>query len=298
MRVYVTKDYDAMSKRGAEIVVQEINNFTPTEEKKYFVLGLATGSTPIGMYQELIKANREGKVSFKNVATFNLDEYLLLDPEHPESYHSFMNKQLFDHIDIDKSNVHVPDGLAKDVEKFCCDYESQICAYGGIDLQVLGIGGDGHIGFNEPGSSLASRTRAKTLNPQTIKDNYELFFKESGYEITDVPIFAITMGVGTVMDAKKCLLFASGKKKAHVVAAAIEGPVTAEITASALQIHPDAIFVLDEASASQLKRKEYYKGVEIGERKIKQIQEILNNEGVEKARDFQRNFLEEIMRRW
>jgi len=298
MRVYVTRDYDAMSKRGAEIVAREINRFKPSATKKFFVLGLATGSTPIGMYKELASLNKAGKVSFKQVATFNLDEYLLLDPEHPESYRAFMNKQLFDHIDIDKDNTFLPDGLAKDVEKFCADYEKKMEEYGGVDLQVLGIGGDGHIGFNEPGSSLASRTRAKTLNPQTIKDNYELFFKESGYQITDVPVFAITMGVGTVMDAKKCMLLASGEKKAGVIGKAVEGPISSGVTASVLQMHPEAIFVLDEGAASGLERKDYYKSVEEGEEIFAELQNALKEGGIEKARSFQKNFLEKLIKQW
>jgi glucosamine-6-phosphate deaminase len=299
MRVYVTKDYDAMSKRGAEIVAREINNFKPTKKKKFFVLGLATGSTPIGMYKQLIKLNKAGKVSFKKVATFNLDEYLLLEPKHPESYHSFMFNQLFSHIDINKKNVNIPDGMAKNVEKFCADYEKKMKKMGGIDLQVLGIGGDGHIGFNEPGSSLASRTRAKTLNPQTIKDNYELFFKESGYDITDVPIFAITMGVGTVMDARKCLLFASGKKKAGVLAAAAEGPITSEITASLLQMHPDATFIVDEGAASKLNKVTYYKAAERGEEEFAKLQALLKKGvSIKKARQAQKGFLQQIMKKW
>ncbi len=251
MQVFIKADYDEMSKKAAEILAGEM------KKKKNFVLGLATGSTPIGLYKELIRMNKEGSLDFSGVVTFNLDEYYGLEPAHPQSYRYFMNEQLFDHINIDKKNTFVPDGLAKEPERYCREYEKLIVDKGGIDLQVLGIGADGHIGFNEPGSSLGSRTRLKVLNEQTVQDNAR-FFENIG----EVPGYAITMGVGTVMDARACLLVANGAKKAQVVASAVEGPVTAEITASVLQMHPRVFVVLDEPASGGLKRKDYYKHIE------------------------------------
>lgn len=201
--------------------------------------------------------HKDEGLDFSRVTTFNLDEYCSLAPDHPQSYHYFMDDNLFNHINIDKKNVHVPDGMAKDLEAHCREYEKMIRDAGGIDLQVLGIGGDGHIAFNEPGSSLGSRTRVKTLTEETIKDNAR-FFKN----IDEVPKYAITMGVGSVMEAKICLLLANGAKKAEVLAKAVEGPITAEITASVLQMHPNTMVVMDEAAGAKLKRKDYYKHVE------------------------------------
>jgi len=299
VRVIVTTDYDEMSKEAAEIIADRITSFRPTKRKPYFVLGLATGRTPIGTYQELVRLHKAGKLDFSRVATFNLDEYLLLSPDHPQSYHYFMYENLFNHINIKKRNINIPNGLARDFKKFCQDYEKKIKRLGGIDLQVLGIGGDGHIAFNEPGSSLASRTRVKTLNPQTIRDNYKLFFKEDNFEMSDVPIFALTMGVGTIMEAKEVVLLASGEGKAKVVAKAIEGPVTSEITASKLQDHADATVILDEGAASKLKRRAYYNQVLRGEREFSKIQDSLKKGGsIEKARELQKKFLEKMMREW
>ncbi|MCK4436398.1 glucosamine-6-phosphate deaminase [bacterium] len=252
MQVFIKKDYEEMSQKAAEIVVEEMGR-----KKDGFVLGLATGSTPVGLYKELIRMHKDEGLDFSRVTTFNLDEYCSLAPDHPQSYHYFMDDNLFNHINIDKKNVHVPDGMAKDLEAHCREYEKMIRDAGGIDLQVLGIGGDGHIAFNEPGSSLGSRTRVKTLTEETIKDNAR-FFKN----IDEVPKYAITMGVGSVMEAKICLLLANGAKKAEVLAKAVEGPITAEITASVLQMHPNTMVVMDEAAGAKLKRKDYYKHVE------------------------------------
>lgn len=218
-------------------------------EKPDAVLGLATGSTPLLLYRQLIAM----KLDWRKVTTFNLDEYIGLPPEHSQSYHSFMWKNLFQHVNISKRNVNIPDGLAKDVPKFCAKYEKQICAAGGIDLQVLGIGTDGHIGFNEPTSSLASRTRIKTLTPQTRKDNARFFGSEA-----QVPHHCITMGIGTIMEARQNLLLAFGKNKARAIAEAVEGPVTAMNPASVLQQHPHVTVCLDEAAASELKLTQYY----------------------------------------
>lgn len=252
MQVIIRANYDEVSKEGARIVYEEMK-----KKNGKFVLGLATGSTPLGLYKELIRMNKEEGLNFSRVITFNLDEYYGLSPDHDQSYSYFMWENLFKHVNIKKANVHIPDGMAKDVEKFCEKYERMIKDAGGIDLQVLGIGGDGHIGFNEPTSSLGSRTRLKTLTEQTIKDNAR-FFKNKD----EVPQYAITMGVGTIFEAHKCVLLANGAKKAEVAAKAIEGPVTAEITASALQLHRDTTVILDEEAAGKLIRREYYKYVD------------------------------------
>ncbi|MCM8815525.1 MAG: glucosamine-6-phosphate deaminase [Candidatus Omnitrophica bacterium] len=257
MRVIIRKTYEEISKEAANLVKSRI------EKKPDLVLGLATGSTPLGLYKELIRMNKENLISFKRVKTFNLDEYYGLSGDHPQSYRYFMNTNLFDHIDIDKSNTMVPDGTAEDWEEFCRYYENQIKKAGGIDLQVLGIGSDGHIAFNEPGSSLSSRTRLVALDAQTIEDNSRFFQDKS-----QVPRFALSMGVGTILEAKEIILVANGKNKAYAIAQAIEGPVTSLISASALQMHQRVTFFLDEQAASELKRVNYYKFVEEAEKKI------------------------------
>lgn len=248
MEVIIQADYDAVSRVAADLVEELVR------KKPDCVLGLATGGTPVGLYQELIRRHQEEKLSFSKVTSFNLDEYYGLTPDHPQSYHYFMNEELFDHINIPKKNRHVPDGMAKNVEKWCKSYENKIKRAGGIDLQVLGIGGDGHIAFNEPGSSLVSRTRMKTLTEETIRDNKRFFNKNE-----TVPIHAITMGVGTIMDAKHCIMIATGEKKAKIVAAALEGPVTSQVTASVLQMHPKTTVIIDEAAAKKLKNHKYYR---------------------------------------
>jgi glucosamine-6-phosphate deaminase len=221
-------------------------------EKPDAVLGFATGSTPLLLYRELIKM----KLDWRRVTTFNLDEYVGLPPEHPQSYHSFMWENLFRHINIPKKNVHIPDGMAKDIPKFCVRYEKQIRDAGGIDLQVLGIGTDGHIGFNEPTSSLASRTRIKTLTPETRRDNARFFASED-----QVPYHVITMGIGTIMDARQCLMLAFGANKTQAVAEAVEGPITSMNPASVLQMHGVTKVCLDEAAAAKLKKAGYYRWV-------------------------------------
>ena len=220
--------------------------------KETTVLGMATGSTPLALYRELIAL----KLDWRRVTTFNLDEYVGLALEHPQSYHSFMWENLFRHVNIAKKNVHIPDGLSKDIPKFCGKYEKQIRAAGGIDLQLLGIGTDGHIGFNEQTSSLASRTRIKTLTPQTRRDNARFFGSEDA-----VPHHVITMGIGTILEARRCVLLAFGKNKARAIAEAVEGPVTSMNPASALQLHPRVTVFLDEDAASELKLTEYYRWV-------------------------------------
>jgi glucosamine-6-phosphate deaminase len=220
------------------------------------VLGLATGSTPIGVYALLVQMHRQGELDFSSVTTFNLDEYVGLKPEHPCSYRAFMAEHFFRHVNVRPDNIHFPDGLTPDIPAHCAAYEEAIVRAGGIDLQLLGIGRDGHIGFNEPSSSLASRTRIKTLTPQTLQDNARCF---GGPE--SVPHHVITMGVGTIMDARQCLLLATGAAKADAVAAMVEGPITANLPASVLQMHPVCRLVVDEAAAAKLKRADYYRWV-------------------------------------
>ncbi len=221
-------------------------------QKPAAVFGLATGSTPLALYRELIAQ----KLDWHRIKTFNLDEYVGIPPEHPQSYHHFMWENLFRHINIAKRNVHIPDGLAGDILKFCAKYEKQIGVAGGLDLQLLGIGTDGHIGFNEQSSSLASRTRIKTLTPQTRRDNARFFGSQE-----QVPHHVITMGIGTILEARHVVLLAFGKQKARAIAAAVEGPITAMNPASALQQHPKVTVFLDEAAAVKLKLAEYYRWV-------------------------------------
>src|SRR5450756_752190 len=218
-------------------------------EKPAAVLGLATGSTMEALYRKLVAM----KLDWSKLKTFNLDEYVGLSPQHPQSYHSFMWENLFSHVNIAIKSVNIPDGLAKDVPAACENYERKIAAAGGIDVQLLGIGTDGHIGFNEPTSSLASRTRIKTLTPQTRKDNARFFGSEA-----QVPHHCITTGIGTIMEARQNLLLAFGKNKARAIAEAVEGPVTAMNPASVLQQHPHVTVCLDEAAASELKLTQYY----------------------------------------
>jgi glucosamine-6-phosphate deaminase len=252
MEIYVKNDYLEMSKYAAEKIADMIKN------KPDCVIGLATGSTPIGTYQELIRMHNEG-LDFSNVKTFNLDEYLRLgmDLSKPykvdQSYARFMYEELFKHVNIKKENIHLPDGMARNPEEFCKFYEEEIKKAGGIDLQILGIGGDGHWAFNEPGSSLSSRTRVEALTKLTLDDNYEAFYKHAGVPREQMPHYAITMGIGTILEARSIVMLASGSKKAEVVAKALEGPVTTDITASAIQLYSgSAVVVLDKEAASKL----------------------------------------------
>ena len=221
-------------------------------EKPDLVLGLATGSTPLALYRELVVL----KLDWRKVTTFNLDEYIGISPQHPQSYHSFMWENLFQHVNIPVKNVHIPDGMAKDIPGTCDLYEKQIRAAGGIDLQILGIGTDGHIGFNEPTSSLASRTRIKTLTQQTIKDNARFFGQED-----KVPHHVITMGIGTILEARQNVLLAFGSNKAAAIAEAVEGPITAMNPASVLQLHSNTKVFLDVAAGAKLQRSDYYRWV-------------------------------------
>ncbi len=241
MRVIIVKGPKEMGKKAADLIAEEM------EKKTSFILGLATGSTPLPLYKEFIKRNKAGEMDFSTVTTFNLDEYAGLDPAHNQSYRYFMNENLFDHINILEKNTHVPNGIAEDIDASCQEYEKMIDEIGGIDYQVLGIGGNGHIGFNEPGSSLGSLTRIKTLTAETMSDNARFFEKKE-----DVPTQAITMGIGTIMKAKKMVLLASGANKADAVKAALEGPVTSICPASALQLHRFVTYVITEDCATKL----------------------------------------------
>ena len=259
MRVIIEPNYDLMSQWAANHVIERINAAKPTVEKP-FVLGLPTGSSPIGMYRALVKAYQEGKVSFKHVLTFNMDEYVGLPEEHPESYHSFMFTNLFNHIDCPRENIHILNGNAPDLAAECAHYEQMIEEAGGIDLFLGGIGPDGHIAFNEPFSSLQSRTRVKSLTTDTIIANSRFFDND----VNKVPKTALTVGVGTVMDAKEVLIVANGHNKARALQHAIECAVSQEWTISALQMHPHAIIVCDEAATDELKHGtyKYFKDIE------------------------------------
>jgi len=250
MEVIIRETYDEMSQVAARMISDQLLR------KPNSVLGLATGSTPIAVYRELVRLHREEGLDFSQIKTFNLDEYLGLAPTHPQSYRYFMNNHLFDHVNIPRGNIRFPYGHAHAVETFCEWYEAEIERCGGIDIQLLGVGTDGHIAFNEPGSSLGSRTRLKTLTEQTVRDNARFFD-----DIDQVPRFAITMGVGTILESKKICVLASGMGKADIVAQAIEGPVTASVTASALQLHRDVVVIVDADAACKLARADYYRWV-------------------------------------
>jgi glucosamine-6-phosphate deaminase len=246
MEIIIQPTVEAASTIAAQMVARLLR------EKPDAVLGLATGSTPLLLYHELVQM----KLDWSRVTAFNLDEYVGLAPDHPASYHRFMWENLFNRVNILESNVHIPDGLTEDIPGFCLRYEQQILAAGGIDLQLLGIGTDGHIGFNEPTSSLASRTRIKTLTQQTRAHNARFFGGE-----TAVPHHVITMGTGTIMEARQVLLMAFGPDKARALAEAVEGPITSMNPASILQLHPVAKIVLDEPAASRLRKADYYRWV-------------------------------------
>lgn len=259
MRVIISENYNEMSKWAANHVAQRINEFKPTA-KRPFVLGLPTGSTPLGTYKELINLNKAGKVSFANVVTFNMDEYIGIPEEHPESYHSFMWNNFFSHIDVKKGNVHILNGNAPDLEAECANYEAQIKSFGGIDLFMGGIGPDGHIAFNEPGSSLTSRTRVKTLTTDTIIANSRFFDND----VNKVPKQALTVGVGTVMDSREVMILANGHNKAVALQHAIEGGISQMWTVSVLQMHPKGIIVCDDAATVEMKvgTVNYFKDIE------------------------------------
>ena len=251
MEIIIQPTPEAGSVIAAQIIAQLVRT------KPDCVLGLATGSTPLATYRELVRMHREDALDFSGVTTFNLDEYVGLPTGHPQSYHAFMGENFFRHVNVPRERIHIPDGMAADVPAECARYEAAIRAVGGIDLQVLGIGTDGHIGFNEPSSSLASRTRIKTLTEQTRADNARFF----GGDLAQVPFHCITMGVGTIMDTREVLMLAFGASKAGAVADAVEGSITAMNPASVLQMHEVAKCIVDEAAAAKLRRTDYYRWV-------------------------------------
>ncbi|NLF72610.1 MAG: glucosamine-6-phosphate deaminase [Candidatus Anammoximicrobium sp.] len=251
MEIIISDTYEEMSKAAARAVARLLNS------KPNAVLGLPTGSTPVGVYKELARMHKNEGLDFSRVTTFNMDEYVGLPKDHSQSYHYFMQENLFKHINIPPQNIYIPSGTTDNADAFCAWYEQRIEECGGIDMQLAGVGSDGHIAFNEPTSSLGSRTRIKTLARSTIEDNARFFEK-----VEDVPIYGITMGVGTILDARKILFLANGANKADAVAKAIEGPVTSMITASALQLHPDVTAYLDREAASKLEMREYYEWIQ------------------------------------
>ncbi len=259
MRIIIHENYDRLSEWVAHYVAAKINHAKPTADKPY-VLGLPTGSSPIGTYKALIKLYKEGKISFKNVVTFNMDEYVGLPEDHPESYHYFMWSNLFSHIDIPKENVNILNGNAQDLEAECIAYEEKIRKLGGINLFLGGIGPDGHIAFNEPCSSLSSRTRIKTLTYDTIIANSRFFDND----VNKVPKTALTVGVGTVMDAQEVLIIINGYKKARALQKVVEEGVNHMWTVSMLQLHRHGIIVCDDDSTLELKvaTVKYFKDIE------------------------------------
>ncbi|MDD5184845.1 MAG: glucosamine-6-phosphate deaminase [Paludibacter sp.] len=248
MRLIIEPDYENISKWAANYIAAKINKATPTAEKP-FVLGLPTGSTPLGIYRDLIEMYKEGIVSFKNVITFNMDEYVGLPREHDQSYYNFMWSCFFNHIDIDPDNVNILNGMADDLDAECEAYEAKMKELGGVDLFLGGIGADGHIAFNEPASSLTSRTRPKNLTTDTIIANSRFFDND----VNKVPKTAITVGVGTVMDAKEVLIVVSGHNKARALRHAVEESINHMWTISALQLHPKGIIVCDYDACAELK---------------------------------------------
>jgi len=259
MRIIIKKDQSEIGNWAASYIIDKIKKFKPTKEKP-FVLGLPTGSSPLPVYKELIKRHKAGKISFKNVITFNMDEYVGLEESHTESYHYFMFDNLFNHIDIPRVNINILNGNAKNLEEECADYEKKMQTVGGIDLFLGGIGPDGHIAFNEPGSSLTSRTRVKTLRYDTILANSRFF----GGDITKVPKQALTVGVGTVMDAKEVIIIISGYNKARALKEVVEGGISHMWTASILQMHQRGIIVCDESATSEfhVETVRYFKDIE------------------------------------
>lgn len=241
MRIIVAKDYDELSKKAADIVASQLIL------KPKSVLGLATGGTPVGMYRELVKMFREGKFSFKDVTTFNLDEYYGLDRDNPQSYYFYMMENLFKHVDIDLNNINIPNGRAENIEKECMGYEEKIEKAGGIDLQVLGIGKNGHIGFNEPDVKFEAKTHLVRLDEDTIRANSRFF-----NSIEEVPTKAISMGIKTIMHSRKIIMLASGKEKAGIIEKMVNGPITPDVPASILQLHPDVTLILDVDLTSEL----------------------------------------------
>ncbi|MDY5930631.1 MAG: glucosamine-6-phosphate deaminase [Candidatus Ornithospirochaeta sp.] len=260
MRVIIEPDYASLSVWAARYIAERIRKYAESGNERPFVLGLPTGSTPIGTYKELIRLNKEGYISFRNVITFNMDEYVGLPESDPQSYHSFMFDNFFSHIDIDRKNINILNGNAEDLEKECQDYEDRIKAAGGIDLFLGGMGADGHIAFNEPFSSLESRTRIKSLTYDTKLMNARFF----GNDVSKVPSNALTVGVGTVMDSREVIILVNGHAKARALKNTIESGVSQMWTCSALQMHRKAIIVADESACDELmvSTYRYFKDIE------------------------------------
>ncbi len=248
MKLVINKNYDEISNWTANYVAGKINEYAPTQDRP-FVMGLPTGSTPIGMYNKLIEMNREGRVSFKNVVTFNMDEYVGVSKDHPQSYHHFMFTTFFDHVDIDKKNVHILDGNSPDLEKECADFEAKIASYNGIRLFLGGMGTDGHLAFNVPGSSLNSRTRLVNLNYDTIMANSRFFDND----LDKVPKQSLTVGVQTVLESHEVVIMVSGYSKARALRHVVEEGINHMWTLSALQNHPHGMIVCDEDATMELK---------------------------------------------
>ena len=248
MLVVLQRTKDEVSLQAAQMIAGAIRR-NPSVR-----LGLATGDTMIGVYRELVRMHRTERLDFSRVVTFNLDEYLGIPPSHPQSFHSFMQQHLFSQVNIPRTSIHIPDGtIAHDYDAYCEKYEQAIRDAGGIDLQLLGIGRNGHIGFNEPMSSLGSRTRMKELSAETIEDNRRAFGPGE-----EMPQCAITVGIGTILETRRIVLLATSDSKAEAIAKSIEGPVSASVTASALQLHRDVTFIVDEEAGSKLAQKAYY----------------------------------------
>lgn len=258
MKLVILEESSHVAEWAAKYVKKRINDFNPGPDR-FFTLGLPTGSTPMGMYKKLAEYHKKGELSFKYVKTFNMDEYVGLPRDHPESYHTFMFENLFKHIDIDPKNVHILDGNAPDLKNECDLYEQKIKEAGGVELFIGGIGPDGHIAFNEPGSSLVSRTRVKTLAADTIEANARFF----GGDLSKVPKQALTVGVGTVMDAREVMILITGSHKALALSKAIEEGVSHMWTVSAFQMHPNALFLCDENATMELRVRtvKYFKGL-------------------------------------
>lgn len=261
MEVIIKSNYDEICEEAARIILQE------WEKKNNLVLGLATGETPLGVYKKIIDKHQKKEVDFSDVIAFSLDEYLGLEEDHPQSFAYYMNENVFKHINIKKQNIFHLEGKPADIDTHCQEYEEKVKSYGGIDIQILGIGRNGHIGFNEPSSSLSSRTRVKTLAEETVKDNARFFSNEK-----EVPRFCLTMGIGTVMDARMIILLASGKNKSEAIQNCVEGPVTASAPASILQLHSRAKIIVDEEAGALLTQKDYYKWVFKNKERVKDYQ--------------------------
>jgi len=250
MEVIIQKDAEAAAWLVARIIARELR------ANPHLVLGLATGRTMESVYRMLVRMHREEALDFSLCRTFNLDEYVGLAPSDVHSYRYYMNRYLFLHVNLDLRNTHLPNGMAADLAAECAQFEAMISQCGGIDLQLLGIGRAGHLGFNEPLSALRSRTRVKALAPMTLTQNAPLFADPAR-----MPRRAITMGVGTILESRRCLLLATGEEKADIIAKAVEGPITAMISATSLQLHPRCTVVVDEAAASRLQGSDYYRWV-------------------------------------